>query len=114
MTKRIAGNLIVSLAILVAGPAIAAEMGGMKGMTMDAPAGHADTVHVARGVVKKLEVDSAKVTLKHEPVPSLDWPSMTMGFSVRDKALLGGFVEGETVEVEFVRDGKDYVITAVK
>lgn len=114
MRKQIATNLIVGLAILAAGPAIAGEMRGMKGMDMDAPAGHADVTHVTRGVVKKLEVESAKVTLKHEPVASLNWPSMTMGFAVRDKALLGGFVEGETVEVEFVRDGKDYVITAVK
>ncbi|MDX5364377.1 MAG: copper-binding protein [Pseudazoarcus pumilus] len=114
MRKRIANSLIVSLVILASGSAIAGEVRGMKGMAMDAPAGQAEMTHVTRGVVKKLEKESAKVTLKHEPVASLNWPAMTMGFLMRDKTLLDGLVEGETVEVEFVREGKAYVITAVK
>jgi Cu(I)/Ag(I) efflux system protein CusF len=45
--------------------------------------------------------------LSHEPVKSLNWPAMTMGFKVRDKALFEKLTKGRKVEVEFVQSGKD-------
>jgi Cu(I)/Ag(I) efflux system protein CusF len=39
---------------------------------------------------------------------------MTMGFTVKDKALLDKLQPGKKVEFEFVQQGKDYVITTVK
>ena len=45
---------------------------------------------------------------------SLNWPSMTMGFKVKDSALLSKLSEGKRVDVEFVQEGKAYVIQSVQ
>ncbi len=37
-----------------------------------------------------------------------------MGFKVKDSALLNKLTEGKRVEVEFVQEGKDYVIQSVQ
>jgi Cu(I)/Ag(I) efflux system protein CusF len=47
-------------------------------------------------------------------VGSLDWPAMTMGFKVKDKALMEKLGDGKKVDVEFKKEGKDYVITSVQ
>jgi Cu(I)/Ag(I) efflux system periplasmic protein CusF len=70
--------------------------------------------HQATGVVKKVDLKAGTVTLAHDPVKSLKWPAMTMGFTVKDKALLEKLPPGKKIEFEFVQQGKDYVITSVK
>src|SRR5207244_8275707 len=40
------------------------------------------TIHKATGVVKAIDPSKGTVTLAHEPVKSLKWPAMTMGFVV--------------------------------
>jgi len=39
---------------------------------------------------------------------------MTMGFTVKDKALLGKLAIEKKIDFEFIEQGKSYVITAVK
>jgi Cu(I)/Ag(I) efflux system protein CusF len=65
-------------------------------------------------VVKKVDAKTGTVTLAHDPVKSLNWSAMTMGFMVKDKMLLDKLAVGKKVEIEFVQRGKDYVITSVK
>lgn len=78
------------------------------------PAAGAQANHVTKGTVKKVDIKAGVVTLAHEPVKSLGWPGMTMGFKVPDKALFDKLTEGAQVEFEFRQIGKDYVIGAVK
>ncbi len=61
-----------------------------------------------------MDVANRKVTLAHEPVKSLNWPAMMMGFSVREKKLFEDLVVGKKVSVEFVQQGSDYVVINVK
>jgi Cu(I)/Ag(I) efflux system protein CusF len=68
--------------------------------------------HKATGVVTR--VDKDKVMIKHEPVPSLKWPAMTMGFLVKDKAVMEKLKKDAKVEFEFVQQGRDYIVTGVK
>jgi len=68
----------------------------------------------AVGVVKKVDAGAQRVTLAHEPVKSLNWPAMTMAFKVRDKALLDKMVPGRKIDFDFVEEGGDYVVTAVR
>ena len=90
----------------------------MKGM--DHGKGDADksakamTRHKASGVVKSVDPDKGTVSISHGPVKSMDWPAMTMRFSVKDKALLDKLAVDKKVQVEFVKQGPDYVITSVK
>lgn len=108
--------LSLALALSLAVPATShAQSGDMKGMDMGTkPAARTQTAHKATGVVKKMDPKAGTVTLAHDPVKSLNWPAMTMGFQVKDKALLNKLAVDKKVEFEFVPQGKDYVITAVK
>jgi Cu(I)/Ag(I) efflux system protein CusF len=46
-------------------------------------------------VVKGVDAANGKVRLAHEPVKSLNWPAMIMGFSVRDPALFDKLAVGK-------------------
>lgn len=70
--------------------------------------------HKAKAVVKDVDAANGKVTLAHEAVKSLNWPAMKMAFSVKDKALFDKLAVGKKVNVEFKKEGTDYVVTAVK
>jgi Cu/Ag efflux protein CusF len=99
----------------------------MKGMDMQKCQGMMDgqdkktsdrhsqiTTHHATGVVKAVDAANGKVTLAHGPVKTLKWPAMTMAFSVKDKALLDKAAVGKKVQVEFIQQGGNYVITSIK
>lgn len=98
---------------------------GMKGMNMQrCHAAMQDTdqkkgasakvaTHQATAVVKEVDAENGKVTLMHDPIKSLKWPAMTMGFMVKDKALFDKLVVNEKVNVSFIKQGSKYVVTAV-
>ena len=87
----------------------------MKGMSVQqANKGAQATRHEAIGTVKSVDPAAGTVTLAHGPVKSLNWPPMTMGFAVNDKALFDKLSVSKKVDVEFVQQGGKYVITAVK
>lgn len=87
----------------------------MKGMDMhQANKGSKTTRHEAVGTVKSVDPAAGTVTLAHGPVKSLNWPAMTMGFAVKDKALFDKLSVGKKVDVEIVQQDDKYVITAVK
>lgn len=44
----------------------------------------------------------------------MNWPAMTMTFGIKDKMLFDKLADGKKVEFEFVKEGKDYVVTTVK
>jgi Cu(I)/Ag(I) efflux system periplasmic protein CusF len=114
--------LILALSASCFGTAQSVDMKGMdmKDMEMkdtgDKPEtnGSRTTIHQMKAVVKAVDAANGKVTLAHEPVKSLNWPAMTMNFSVKDKALFDNLPVGKRVEVEFVQQGSDYVVTRVK
>ena len=85
----------------------------MKGMEMEGKKGEART-HRATGTVKSIDAAKGTVMLDHEPVASMNWPRMTMGFKAKDKKALERLKPGQKIEFEFVQQGKDYVITKVK
>ena len=55
-----------------------------------------------RGSGKVIGIDPAKgrVEIDHGPIPALQWPAMTMGFPVADKAQLSRLKKGDTVEFD--------------
>lgn len=114
--NKVAITTFAIAAALAASIAFAQQkMDDMKGMDMAKPtAPRAQTTHSATGVVTKVDAQGGVVTLAHEPVKSLNWPAMTMGFQVKDKTLLDKLTLGKKVAIEFVQDAKGYVVTAVK
>jgi membrane fusion protein, copper/silver efflux system len=57
-------------------------------------------VHKGRGTVSELDAAKGRVELDHEPIPSMQWPKMKMGFLVEDKSQLGALEKGDVVEFE--------------
>jgi Cu(I)/Ag(I) efflux system protein CusF len=60
------------------------------------------------------DVANGKVTLSHGAIASLNWPPMTMAFTVKDKRLLDKLVVGKTVNLELVKEGQGFVVTTVR
>ena len=91
------------------------DMGNMKGMDMDKKSStSAPATHLANATVKKVDDKARTVTLAHGPIASLNWPAMTMSFKVKDKVLLKKLSVDKRVDVQFVKEGEDYVVTSVK
>ncbi len=74
-------------------------------------------LHKGTGVVTGVSAPDGYLELKHDPIASMKWPVMQMGFSVPDKKLLAGVKKGDTVEFEMRgvpnKDG-DFVIESLK
>ena len=90
--------------------------GAVEGLSAGAageePAGAKPAEHAAQGTVKRIDAEAGTVVIAHDPVPSLDWPSMTMGFRVRDRSLLGQLKPGQAIEFRFVEGDEDYELVA--
>lgn len=99
------------LAALLAGtPVLAADMGGMK---MDGPSEKSiDQITHGKGLVKSINLAKGTVTLKHEPIPSLKWPAMTMPFKITWE-LASSVKPGQQVEFEFTATGMNATITKI-
>ena len=78
----------------------------------NAPAQQSYTV---MGEVVVVDKEASKVNLKHEAVPDLDWPAMTMFFPVADRSQLDILKVGDQVEFEFaITDSGGPLITQIK
>lgn len=50
-----------------------------------------------KGVVRRVDVSSQQITLKHEEIPNLNMPGMTMPFYLAEPAMLTQFKAGDRV-----------------
>ena len=57
---------------------------------------------ITKGVVKKVDEQQMKVTIKHEELKNLDMSAMTMVFAIGDATMLEKLKVGD--EIEFVAD----------
>jgi Cu(I)/Ag(I) efflux system membrane fusion protein len=75
-----------------------------------------EQTHKGRGTVSELDPAKGRVELDHEPIPSMQWPKMKMGFMVEDKRQLAALKKGDVVEFELRakpdQDG-NYVISRI-
>jgi Cu/Ag efflux protein CusF len=69
---------------------------------------------MADAEVRKVDKEAKKVTLKHGPIKSLDMPSMTMVFQVRDEKLFERLVAGEKIKFTAEQLQGAYVVTSVE
>lgn len=64
--------------------------------------------------VKAIDAGKGIVKLAHAPIPSLNWPAMTMNFKIKDHALIQGIKIDDAVTFAFIQSDGDYVITHLK
>ncbi len=72
--------------------------------------------HSGRGRVNAVDAKTGKLDLRHGPIPSLQWPEMSMGFRVEDKKLLQGIKPGDTIDFEIRSEpnkNDEYIITRI-
>jgi membrane fusion protein, copper/silver efflux system len=67
--------------------------------TMNKPM-DAEKMPKGRGKVVDIDAKSGHVTLNHEPIKDLGWPSMTMGFKVKDSKQLSKLKAGDEVSFD--------------
>lgn len=56
------------------------------------------------GVVKKIDKESGKITLKHGEIKHLEMPPMTMVFVVKDKSMLDTVKAGDKVRFMVIEE----------
>lgn len=69
--------------------------------------------HTGKGIVKWVDAVSGEIDVRHEPMPSLKWPAMTMTFKAHDAAMLKGLKKGDEVEFDLVKMGDKFHITRI-
>ena len=76
----------------------------------------AQASYMAKGEVIAIDQDASKLKLRHEAIPELSWPAMTMNFGMADKSLLEGLKVGDKLNFELVKDASTgrYIIKSLK
>jgi Cu/Ag efflux protein CusF len=69
---------------------------------------------MSEGVVRKIDVANAKITLKHGPIANLDMPGMTMVFRVRSPELLKTVKVGDAVKFHAENINGALTVTAIQ
>lgn len=66
------------------------------------------------GVIRKVDMDAKKITIKHGEIRNLDMPPMTMVFQVKDPALLEQVKVGDKVKFSADKVGGAYTVTSIE
>lgn len=66
------------------------------------------------GEVKKVDLETGKVTIKHGHIMHMDMPGMTMVFTAKDKALLTNVKPGDKIRFMVVNEGGKMVVTDIQ
>lgn len=79
-----------------------------KDSAMAAPAEMAD------GEVRKVDMETKKITIKHGVIKNLDMPGMTMVFQVKDPAMLDKVKAGDKVRFSAEKANGAIVVTDIQ
>ena len=88
------------------------KMDGMEGMEMKQDTKQVQVAN-AEGTIKSIDTTKHTVTISHGAVPAVQWPPMTMAFSVTEKQL-AGLIVGDRVSFSFRIDGGKAAIVSIK
>lgn len=84
------------------------------GLVAMQPANATAASHEGVATVKAMDLDKGIVKLAHGPIASLNWPTMTMNFKVKERALMQEIKVGDVVTFTFIQANGDYVITHIQ
>jgi Cu(I)/Ag(I) efflux system membrane fusion protein len=86
--------------------------GALASLEASSPPQAAADAHQASGRVTA--INGVNITIAHGPVPSLQWPGMTMAFVLHDAVLGRGLGVGDNVQFRFRQDGSRYVVSEIR
>lgn len=116
LTGALAATILLAACGEKASNADAAD--ATKPSTNAAAAGNADDAPSAAkavkssGTVTSIDKAARKITLAHEPIPEVNWPAMTMGFSIKPE-VLGNAKVGDKVTFDAKITGNLGEVTAL-
>ncbi|HEB0852876.1 TPA: cation efflux system protein CusF [Citrobacter braakii] len=73
-------------------------------MNMEPTAQQEQTIS-ATGVIESIDTENKKITIKHEPIPAVNWPAMTMRFTQVSDTRADDIKPGDKVAFTFVQQG---------
>ncbi len=73
----------------------------------------ADPADLSQGEIRKVDKDSAKLSIRHGELKNLDMPPMTMVFQVKDKTWLDRLKAGDKIRFRAEKQGADFVATSI-
>ena len=88
------------------------KMDGMEGMQMKQETKQAP-VATSNGTIKAIDTTKHTVTIAHGAVPAVQWPPMTMAFSITEDQLTG-LTAGDRVTFSFRLEGNKATIVSIK
>ena len=59
----------------------------------------------ATGEVKGIDLESKKITIHHDPIAAVNWPEMTMRFTITPQTKMSEIKTGDKVAFNFVHPG---------
>lgn len=75
---------------------------------------HGAQQYPLNGTVVSVDAANRQVTLSHDAVQELNWPAMTMPFSVADSSLLSGLQPGQHIMAMFTtKEGESPTIVSL-
>jgi Cu(I)/Ag(I) efflux system membrane fusion protein len=66
------------------------------------------------GRITAVNAAAGELEMKHQPIPAIGWPAMTMPFEVADKALLKGLKVGQEVDFDLAKQDEGYVVVGIR
>jgi len=66
---------------------------------------------IVKGEVRKVDTASSRISIKHEAIPNLGMPGMTMSFAAKDPQMLTGLAVGD--KINFAADEVDGDLTVL-
>ena len=58
-----------------------------------------------KGVIKAIDMDNKKITIAHEAIPAVNWPPMTMRFTITPQTQLNNVKDSDSVDFTFIQQG---------
>ncbi len=107
--RRTLGAVVTALGLLLGVPE------GASATPSAAPSGAATQATAkAEAEVRRVEVSTGRIQLRHGPIANLDMPPMTMVFRVKSPALLDGLKEGDRILFTAEKIDGAYTVTSVE
>ena len=69
------------------------------------PAAQQEQLISATGVIEAVDMESKKITIKHDPIPAVNWPAMTMRFTLVADTKADDIKPGDKVAFTFIQQG---------
>lgn len=71
----------------------------------------AESVDMADGEIRKVDIENKKITIKHGAIKNLDMPGMTMVFQVKDPAMVDRVKPGDKIRFKAEKLNGAIVVT---